>query len=1092
MRMRWGFAVLVGGLVCALAGPALAGLRCTSNDQCARGEGCFEGECVPCDRLRVDVCTDPTFVGTHGCAEQVIADLRADRGLCAEACADADYDVDRCVDRRVMNTVCATTELAAWNADLAALSALRADEPDALLPDDQITSACFRLTQGELPETEEVTAIVPGVPGCLDDDGEPIDGCLEDAGERVVVKRELYGREGQSFTGFSSHYYGLRMQDMTRASSSDPPDQPTFDFDLEKIAWDANGLTVTSCAEYVYESYYDFSVFEDAIAGLGNDYWAIWAVAFAYAGLTQIPGPDGVDPKRIGFAAARSRAIVDLFDPPASALGTRILSGQPLAARNGDPVSPQPTLTRREPNPWFRIGPFFPAEPPEDPDAVGECGVDLRGPTICDPDLHDRLLAAINARQSPDTSSFTWHYRKGAALRSADLLVEEYSRYQRLNDDLAHIRARRGGIVRGIRALLEQMYGAGDRVDNNQVLEEVGVPIPGIDVMLENPALLDPQIDAARPLGAARVARKAAALRGARSAFSSRLGQSVAALAQNEALAQRALSPLELLDFGADGPDGQAYFYYQEGTERSAERPRAAADHLADWRADQPQDSTGRYLPPGLVTVDRLALRLAASLRRLHDVDRELEALIVSAFDAGCYGDDIANPCEWTPKVFVEELLAHYGEREALYQRCLDETAAEGFADLGGRSFGVNLDRDGDRDATRYPYYWNREYPSRYYACGVELADFPVLDRRPDEPGVALPQLDDCFDCNQWNRDTRLVTHYLNCIGPWKRLLLEMVEEEVAELIDDNGNARLLEQKGEWWQLGNNTFGAYAGYGFGWAIGGFEAYKDARGDPDLRCDMTPEMYGHLDLAATVFGGDVAILDASGHMRFGEGGFPDGLPVTPTGRRTVEENQVDLEFLGETIFNGRLQQGDDGFNFVTGGTLELREIFSASATFTIGFVPVTVSAGLSGIVGLSYSLGGAGPDGAGDCTLIEARGMLIPFLAIAAFASASINAVVAEAGVKIELTLVRLDLPFIGRVALEMHPQTVRLIGELKLDLVVTLLSGRVLLFLRLLWETFELELFSWDGPRFSTNIFNFEASVPLRDLATVLYDRENP
>lgn len=1102
MISKWRSALLAGGLAWMAAGAAWAGGPCRANDDCGRGSACEDGRCVDCGALGGEVCDDGAFLSHHACGPLVLADLRQGAGPCAGVCGDIALDLTTCNDSNYLSSVCGALEVEAWHDDLAALVVLREGDPEALLPEGETTSECFRITQGQAPESEAAEVRVPSPgengEGCLDDQGMLVEGCLDDAGEKVPAQREIYGREGQAFVGFDTHYHGLRMQDMTRASSVSPDiTSPAFDFVQERAAWDANGDAVSSCAEYVYESYYQFSRFEDAIRLLGNDYWRIWEIAFE-----RTPRPvelAGLFPKNVGRGRLHTGLHL-LFDIPEYAIGARDLAGLPVTARNGDPATIQPRLRfLYKPNPWFREGSF--SGP-----VGGVCGIDLYKPTLCDEGLLDAINNLLANEPAETTSSFEWHYRRGVALRAEGVTDEDLDYVQGLADKLSHVRSRRSAALAVVKAILIEMLGG--PFDVQTVFEEIEIPVPNIEEIYGNPALLDPGIAAGRAAGATQAARRAEAFRAAPEAFGAQLGRDVVALDRASVLERVLANPLRGFDFGAGGPSPRAMEYSRSGPERSREQARTGGDHLADWRASDLREGPLRQaFPEGYEA--QVRRRLGRALAALFAVERELEAVVAEGFEAGCFRVDDGNPCGWTPKMFVELVLELYGEREALYQRCLDFTAEDGFGRLSSRSFAVNLSQDNNPLLTEYPWYNPTPYDGErggYIGCYVdpagELVEF-------DEYlgyytlGLSVPEAqDDCFLCNNWSQSTTHVTHYFSCIGRWRQLLLKRVEEEVGELFDPEGNLQLLDRVGEWWRVGNSQFGAAAGYGFGWAIGSFQEWVEAVGGDDaarrdrLTCNLAPELFGHFDLGARVFGGNVDIIDASAHLRFGNNPteFPGGLPRTPDGRPTVEENQIDIEALGQSLYSDNFQAHADGFNFLS-ETAEIdQDIFSVSAIFTIGFIPVTVSAGLAGFVGMQFDVGGSSPGAnqPGNCTLLEVKGSIGPFAGVNAFASASVNAVVAEVGVKIELTLIRLDLPLIGRIALEVKPgSVVQLLADMRLDLIVSLLSGRVLLFLRVAWETWEAELFSWDGPRFSTNLFETSASIPLFDVAEALNSLED-
>ncbi len=77
------------------------------------------------------------------------------------------------------------------------------------------------------------------------------------------------------YDGDDGLYLSVILAEQRRRLNPQPGDHPT-----ERDRWDGNGTTVRSCQEYVYEKYYDYSVFEDETLALGRDYEAIYDLAF--------------------------------------------------------------------------------------------------------------------------------------------------------------------------------------------------------------------------------------------------------------------------------------------------------------------------------------------------------------------------------------------------------------------------------------------------------------------------------------------------------------------------------------------------------------------------------------------------------------------------------------------------------------------------------------------------------------------------------------------------------------------------------------------------------------------------------------------
>jgi hypothetical protein len=82
-----------------------------------------------------------------------------------------------------------------------------------------------------------------------------------------------------------------------------------------RVAWNANGNSVGTCEEYVYERYYDYSQYKDLATAHGSDYRASFDEGIALLGngvqsrsgatTTPVPIPDYLQPKNVFFTYAQ-------------------------------------------------------------------------------------------------------------------------------------------------------------------------------------------------------------------------------------------------------------------------------------------------------------------------------------------------------------------------------------------------------------------------------------------------------------------------------------------------------------------------------------------------------------------------------------------------------------------------------------------------------------------------------------------------------------------------------------------------------------------------------------------------------------------
>jgi len=1057
------------------------------------------------------------------CGEALLEDTLAGDG-CAQICRanQGGLDAATCTDTEWLGSICGAVERADWDADVAALGALREQDASAELPDEETTSTCFRLTQRrEVPRSER-ERIVPGCAEVALDPGEEPVPCneLERAGQRTIASVIDYGREGQTYEGFGSFYYGARARHWTLASraSGPRPLSPDALAAAARAAWEANGTRVDSCTEYVYEKYYDYSLYEDRVDALGGDYRAAYEAAYEGSPPADYEPParekrEG-DPARSRSAAVRRHGGFQQFSPaaglaagleahdlvhfpPSHAIGAKGMYGLPLRARDATVLMPQVTLsTADQPrNAFFALDRVATPLPYEDLDEmwqVGTCGLAASAVTICDADLADQLAAIYAEPDAQVMKDWAWHKRKSQALAEAGFLDEELEGFEQRKRHFARLLVRRRQIIRDIGRLLE-----------------LPMEIPEV----VDPAVFDPNIyinpspvDSISMTLTRQVEKRAALLHPNALEIGGPQGQVGHLQAQGlAAVARISLDQLPVGEFANFARGGGAR---EEDPPQDAGGQRAGPAARASRRArlarsnDFSAHEAVRPHARDIYEVDSLR----ALLRALARVDGDIEAGLRGALDAGCLETGEANPCDWSPKLFAQEVLDRYtAEREVDYRTCLEVTGGE-VGGLAGASVQVERRPPGAEDVEYHyptiPVLPVGAYPNPKVACYVEadgalvladgLAPGSYTDSVLLEGGELFDDPDVMPGVNQWNRSTSHVDQYFRCQVPYARMKLESLQETFgdADFIQTDADGcvtvRLVDQDGERLEEGSDDIGAGVAYGFGWAIGRFQQYV---GGGIVGCDLSPEMYGFLDVVGKILGKEFSLVDASVHAQVGAETEFDPQPgqgdLESVRRERLHVSVILLDqLLDEFPVNEALDLGDPEWNVIADDVAHQKTFFEAGATFTIVFVPVSVSAGVAGKIGFRYSLDAVVPvePQQGQCDLARLDAVFEPYLGVDGFATAAVNLLIVEIGVKISLTIVSLSLPFHTYLKLAFNGDAVQLGAGLSLDLVLGMLSGYFALFLDTVWETYEWPLFRWDGLRFATNLFDVEASVDLLDI----------
>ncbi len=253
--------------------------------------------------------------------------------------------------------------------------------------------------------------------------------CMPGAPGRSCARLPDYSYNGHTYAGLSNSPMGDVMARMAYYPPSNISPAATFFRWADasrRIAWDNNGYAVNTCREYIWEKYYDYSLFEAGAATNSNDPRALVNIAYG--------GPDG--PQSIG-----SRAVLGI---PLSQK-----DGTPTGVNIGFPTSPQVKNT------------FYTAKLADDvPEMVAvDCyqrnAVAPFAIVLNDTDLYNTL---VNGPKHIE--NFAWHQAMNEHLRDAGYLDEELYRLEDVRRQFEGLLARRLSLTKQweayLRALIDE------------------------------------------------------------------------------------------------------------------------------------------------------------------------------------------------------------------------------------------------------------------------------------------------------------------------------------------------------------------------------------------------------------------------------------------------------------------------------------------------------------------------------------------------------------------------------------------------------------------------------------------------------------
>jgi hypothetical protein len=848
--------------------------------------------------------------------------------------------------------------------------------------------------------------------------------------------------------GASSRYWNENTQDLVAKIAPDntlPSNvaRRAF-FELQRAAWNLNGNAVESCREYIYEKYYDYTLFEDASKGPGANARRVWDVAY---------GPPE-ERSSIGTRGVGQEAICELLNPDAecSDVDIRQKDGTLLplelrmptvtrpkneffATRVPDAAARAATLSRwNEQTGTYTVSLKLAGNQTfttSRPISVSAVSLGAGGVFLLDEDLHEAL-------SDPPLVEENWTYHKEMGELFGPDTDEQTEILDKLRETFPPLLARRAGIASEIGNLLESF------LPDIPDLEVNGVPF--------DPTIFESPIDASSLGSSATLGRIRASLDAESAASLSIYGASPQLPSSSTSLltltaAQSILSSGANLAGTTSGPITTMSGSLSTSLTNLNLLSSSAATSLANVVAP----ALGG--PSGSTTN-----RLQRLFRELAQVEGEIEAALVEARDRGCLNQNEFTTCDWSPQRFMQRVMDHFQiERERDFARCKKYTGDDTFS-----ARGIDAASSG------------RFIPLQ----GTERVVHP-----PWSPNTATV----CDDQPYHTTPTRL-ERYFGCYDTWMKASIAALEDALvgaAPLFDPTtGELVPAETDSDSQRQGDNTFGVGYAYHAYWQVNGLSDVTQANGS-DNWCALRPRFVGNFRVDGRFLGGRFDLVDAEAYVT--------------TVATDPQNSQVYLELGGFEIIDVEMADGDfdpSKYNVIfdeaeTGSD----EYFSFSQTFPVGPVWISVGGGIGGFYG-ARARGAAGtlPDRPGGCTQgsLGIEGVFEPFFGFEGFATASLDYLVVEAGVKISLTIVSLHLPFTTQVRFEgqqtgtnplRYDTRLRLVNNL--DVVLKILDGQVSAFVEIcfiLCESFEATLFSWVGPRWETNIFHSLFDLPMGTL----------
>jgi hypothetical protein len=949
----------------------------------------------------------------------------------------------------------------------------------------------------------------------------------------------------------------------------------------KRAFWEDNGLVVSSCEEYAYEKYYRYSKFEDFAALLGEDYREIYNVAYGLSESydpdqkAKLVDEDLHDTKEdverfdgVPYPGTGGGDAGVFF--PGRHTGRRFLGqlarAQEEIARNNRRISGNNRVNNPEympgKNAFFEVAVF-----PEDElleslsdeakveELLRQVSALAGGVAIRDSDLYARLKAAQD-EEKDERVFHDWAYHETMSSGLLEYEDEKLYVYDELKEELSELLRQRRHLVEELLdeiGLAWSIPGGLGQYNDGELPPDVAARLT--DAYEETKARINEAFDRAM----AHLDDLSAVV-GNYPSYLSRGGLSVSA---EQAFLSGFLSE-HLEDDGTVSAEGLARLYFMEHGPLTASQGQEMTEVLEDETLGevtfQMASPVSGYEPAEIPVseykerLERARARALAGLDqayegilgvrtsnasrhillRLYDLDLAIENILETAYGLGCYDtnsypivEGSFHPCDWSAKLFARSLHFDVGDvREKDFKRCAQATQGEDWL----RPAAEELPRPGTEVSLSDPAY----------ACGK-----------------SIDELEEEFGRSWWRYYTESVANfdqYLRDRDQVCREAAQQVQKAVRDFARSDKNPTAREEKG------NDLINLFYEYDFfhdfknleqllrgfvgdentvnkevidGLFEEGFsdQALIDAAEAicPDINpigIELGAVLRAYFKTGLTLFSKEITLLDLDGVINVND---PDWQhPDNNTKLEGANKAKLVFKVGGVSFFDPSWDLDSDG----TDGALDAEPkgkdktatLFEAKSRFMVGPVPLSITAGAAGSAGVEFE-----PRMRLEYpetfewqktykVAVGAGAVLTPYAKLDAFAELAVDAVVLAAGVRADLTIIDVSLPF--GAGLEMGGELVlpdvdaaREVamawlryqydpnytdaevqalnnpnGKLKLkintnlytdlDLSLRTLDGKVSLFVEVdlgFWDkTFTKKLFGWKGPEYTIPLFDYE------------------
>ncbi|MCP4675678.1 MAG: hypothetical protein GY854_09270 [Deltaproteobacteria bacterium] len=476
---------------------------------------------------------------------------------------------------------------------------------------------------------------------------------------------------------------------------------------------------------------------------------------------------------------------------------------------------------------------------------------------------------------------------------------------------------------------------------------------------------------------------------------------------------------------------------------------------------------------------------------QIYRLDRIIADILEIAWKMGCYdlSDNDPNPCDWSPKLFTESLNFDLASRvEESYQSCTEATQGKDFMSIHGAS---NI---GCGNGEQYG-------PKRLFSFTDGFVDYST-----DEAIDIWMNGEDYSNTPMafFGKDTGHMDKYID----GRKNLCEFAAGEAmdkarkkAQVISAEGKP-----KGDDVEKGNKYIKLWEKHSWDFDIDNLDSFLNGGvdfegGDATPESNLGAHLSGHLAAGVDLFGMECEMIRV-------QGGVNAAVAVPGNGDDPGTETSANLALFvaGQEFWSGSCSFEDakcseEGADFSS-------QIFEAKSRFTIGPVPMSITVGVTGKMGVTYApviefdypeeeqLEGGWEQFRGEGNAfqlnIEAGLLITPYAGLDAFAELAIDAWVLSVGVRAELTIINLAFPFkaslgfrgeLGYDPTKTVPRTftnLELTYSTDLTAVLRTLDGRIYVFVKVdigFWEkTWKKKLASWNGPRIELPIFDLEGN----------------